>query len=277
MARARNIKPAIMDNEELAELEPLTRLLFIYLWMLADREGRLEDRPKRIAVQALPYDRSADVGSMLNDLQRAGFIARYEAAGVSCIQVLAFKEHQTPHVREADSSLPAYVPSTTKAVTEHNQGSDKALPRSPDSGFSDSGLGTAASPPPPIPKARKPQKTALPDDFGITERVRAWAAAKGYGQLDDHLEAFKRKARAKAYSYASWDEAFMEAIREDWAKLRGRTSANTAPPPDVRRDVEDTSALLQQMRRDIEASNTPEAAAARELAMAKMKSLRRAV
>ena len=65
MARARNIKPAIMDNDDLAELAPLTRLLFVYLWMLADREGRLEDRPKRIAAQALPFDRNVDAGAML--------------------------------------------------------------------------------------------------------------------------------------------------------------------------------------------------------------------
>ena len=50
-----------MENEELADLDPIARLLFIYLWMLADREGRLEDRPKRIAGRALPYDREADV------------------------------------------------------------------------------------------------------------------------------------------------------------------------------------------------------------------------
>lgn len=106
MARARNIKPSIMDNEDLAELEPLTRLLFIFLWMLADREGRLEDRPKRIAAQALPYDRKADVEKMLADLQRGGFIVRYSAAGVACIQIPAFVKHQSPHGTEKDSSLP---------------------------------------------------------------------------------------------------------------------------------------------------------------------------
>ena len=56
MARSRNIKPGIMANEDLAELGAIERLLFIYLWMLADKEGRLEDRPKRIKVEALPYD-----------------------------------------------------------------------------------------------------------------------------------------------------------------------------------------------------------------------------
>jgi hypothetical protein len=106
MARARNIKPAIMDNEGLADLEPLTRLLFIYLWMLADREGRLEDRPKRIAAQAFPYDRAADIDAMLNQLQAAGFIQRYQAKGMAIIQIVNFLKHQTPHGTEKDSELP---------------------------------------------------------------------------------------------------------------------------------------------------------------------------
>ena len=79
MARARNIKPGIMANERLAELPPEARLLFIYSWMLADREGRIEDRPKRIAAQALPYDRDVDVDDLLCQLANAGFITRYPA------------------------------------------------------------------------------------------------------------------------------------------------------------------------------------------------------
>lgn len=106
MARARNIKPSIMDNEELAELDALTRLFFVYLWMLADREGRVEDRPKRIAARALPYDRAADVGAMLRELDRAGFIARYTVGDVAVIQILNFSKHQTPHGTEKDSELP---------------------------------------------------------------------------------------------------------------------------------------------------------------------------
>lgn len=135
MARSRNIKPSIMDNEELAELEPLTRLLFVYLWMLADRCGRLEDRPKRIGAQALAYDRSADVNAMLDDLQRLGFILRYKAAGVACIQIVAFEKHQNPHVRESASELPAPEQGTTKDKPKHNLGSAEPSPRSPDSGF----------------------------------------------------------------------------------------------------------------------------------------------
>lgn len=106
MARARNIKPAIMDNEDLSDFDPLTRLLFVYLWMLADREGRLEDRPKRIAAQALPYDRAADVESMLNDLNEGKFINRYVIKAYRVIQITSFLKHQTPHGTEKDSVLP---------------------------------------------------------------------------------------------------------------------------------------------------------------------------
>ena len=57
MARARNIKPAFFKNETLVELPVETRLLFIGLWTLADREGRLEDRPKRIKMEIYPAKR----------------------------------------------------------------------------------------------------------------------------------------------------------------------------------------------------------------------------
>jgi hypothetical protein len=244
MARARNIKPSIMDNEELADLEPLTRLLFVYLWMLADREGRLENRPKRIAAQALPYDRAVDVGAMLDELEQAGFITRYTAAGKDCIQIAAFAKHQTPHGTEKDSDLPneegffsvhlrgkngyatGEVQLVNRGLTVKPQVENTLIPDSgfliPDSGYSPA---ADAASPAPVSKTKKP----IPDDFGISERVREWATKKGYGQLEEHLEAFIRKCRANGYKKLSWDDTFMEAIREDWAKLRGRGQNGAAP------------------------------------------------
>lgn len=216
-----------MDNEELAELEPLSRLLFIYLWMLADREGRLEDRPKRIAAQALAYDRTADVGSMLDSLQRAGFITRFTANGIACIQIVSFHKHQNPHVREAASELPCMEQSTSKVVPDTDQGKVEPSPRSPDPGsrIPDSpslivgSVATATDTPPPK-KKQKAIETRLPEDFGVSNRVMEWAKKKGFDRLPEHLEAFRSKAKAKGYTYVDWDEALMNAIREDWAKLR---------------------------------------------------------
>lgn len=105
MARARNLKPGFFLNDELAECDPLARLLFAGLWCIADREGRLEDRPKRIKAEILPYD-DCDVDKFLNDLQSHGFIKRYEVDGKRYIQIINFKKHQNPHIKEAASIIP---------------------------------------------------------------------------------------------------------------------------------------------------------------------------
>ena len=47
------IKPDFLRDEELAALPLEARLLFAGLWMCADREGRIEDRPQRIKVDCL--------------------------------------------------------------------------------------------------------------------------------------------------------------------------------------------------------------------------------
>jgi hypothetical protein len=105
MARIRTIKPEFFLHEELAELPPLHRLLFIGLWTLADRHGRLQDRPKRIKAEVLPYD-SADVARMLDRLSEAGFIVRYQV-GVGSegrfIAIPGFATHQRINGREANA------------------------------------------------------------------------------------------------------------------------------------------------------------------------------
>lgn len=115
MARARNIKPSFFTNEDLVELPFEDRLLFIGLWTLADREGRLEDRPKRIKMAVFPAD-NVDVDSSLARLAKSRFITRYEARGIACIQVLNFAKHQNPHVREAASELPSIGENETSTV-----------------------------------------------------------------------------------------------------------------------------------------------------------------
>jgi hypothetical protein len=139
--RARSIKPGICDNEVLGTADPFYTLLFERLWMIADREGRLEDRPLRIKAQAFPYRDGLDVEPMLAWLAKEGFIVRYEIDGKRYIQVLEFKKHQKPHANEQDSVIPPPKKElgTTKVVPEHNQGSsmDALNPSSlnPDSGL----------------------------------------------------------------------------------------------------------------------------------------------
>ena len=106
MPRARNIKPSFFTNEELVELPIEDRLLFVGLWTMADRAGRMEDRPKRIKITLFPAD-NLDVNESLERLQQAGFIERYQVDSCKYIQICKFEKHQNPHKNEADSCIPA--------------------------------------------------------------------------------------------------------------------------------------------------------------------------
>lgn len=151
MARARSIKPGFFCNDGLVELPFEVRLLFIGLWTLADREGRLEDRPKRIRAQIFPYD-NVDVDKALDQLQAAGFVVRYEAEGTRCLQVVNFVKHQMPHHKEAASELPP-LPGE-KSVTRHPY---NVPPRLRDSVFDRDG--------------RKCLRCGSPDDLSIDHVV----------------------------------------------------------------------------------------------------------
>lgn len=227
MARSRNIKPGLFKNEVLGVADPLYTLLFEGLWLLADREGRLEDRPLRIKGEVFPYRDGLDMNAMLDWLQANGFIRRYTAAGKKCIFIVEFRKHQNPHKNETESELPAPESAESESdeigTTSEKIGSAPADSLSSDSLIPDSGLleGQSASPPT-RKKPAKAQKVPLPEGFAISERVRRWADEKGFGQLEAHFESFISKAKAKAYTYADWDEGLMGAIRDDWAKLRNQ-------------------------------------------------------
>lgn len=127
--RARNIKPGFYKNEDLAECSPWARLIFPGLWMLADRDGRLEDRPKRIKAELLAFD-SQEIEPLLGELEAHGFLVRYRNEDGAFIQISKFSTHQTPHYSEKGSVIkpPLLQESTahkeTKAPRELQENSE---------------------------------------------------------------------------------------------------------------------------------------------------------
>ena len=120
--RIRSIKPEFFKHEDMAELEPYARLLFIGLWCLADANGVIEDRPKRIAIEVFPYN-FTDVSPLLHQLHEADFIIRYSVAGKDYIQVPSFREHQRLSGKEAQSTGLYPIP-TGEAVVKQRGSSD---------------------------------------------------------------------------------------------------------------------------------------------------------
>lgn len=132
MARIRTIKPSLFMNERLAELPMAARFAYIGLFTIADREGRLEDRPKRIKAELLPYD-SVNMNDLLERLQSAGFIIRYTASGgtstesefgeMKVIQVVNFTKHQRITGSEAET-VSIYPPPNETRNSLETKGKD---------------------------------------------------------------------------------------------------------------------------------------------------------
>ena len=137
--RARNIKPGFFKNEHLLSLDPISRLLFAGLWCMADREGRLEDRPLKIKIEVLPAD-NCDVDCLLSGLfekrdqnGNPALINRYEVDKIKYIQIVNFSKHQVPHHREPPSTIPNSTesPGLAQGQTTESPGLAVLIPESP--------------------------------------------------------------------------------------------------------------------------------------------------
>lgn len=168
--RARNLKPSIFRNELLAVADPLNTLVFQGLWCLADRAGRLEDRPAKIHLEINPGRAYETTTAALSWLGEHGFIRRYSVDGTAYILVVNFEKHQNPHHREPPSTIPA--PGQTEAIAPFKEEKPGASPSlavlTPDSGFltPDSGLLTPDSPIPRKSARTAPRRAARDDSPG---------------------------------------------------------------------------------------------------------------
>lgn len=252
MARIRCIKPEFWVSEQIAECSTNARLTFVGLWNFCDDQGVHPAKPKTLKAELYPMDdvSSADVAGWVNELITVGLIAEFESDGERYWHVTGWEKHQKidrpsfkyPSPTSQDSTTPRRTDSTStrrapppgrdrKGRDRKGVDGDSANPSAEPTPATNAGQPeqsggealTAKS-----AKSTKAQKTGIPPDFAISDRVRTWATTKGFSGLDRHLEAFRSKARAKGYAYVDWDEAFMGAIREDWAGLRGGQRSGTA-------------------------------------------------
>jgi len=225
MAEGRMLKKKISLNDNLADLDNDTHRL-LFTWGLAhlDIEGRITGNPrvfKAAVAPLLDHLTSEKISKFFKDAYSKGLIIHYEINNEWWIQYPKFKENQNlRNSREAPSRIPP--PPEDSGTTPGELQEDSGITPAEEKGSKEKG--SKDIPPPKISekkiKEQKPQLTPIPENFTISPAVKGWAAKKGHDRLDEHLEAFKRKVAMKGYEYIDWDSAFMEAVREDWAKLR---------------------------------------------------------
>ena len=252
MARTRSIKPSFFKNEYLAECEPMARLLFIGLWTLADRDGRLELRPLRIKAEIFPYD-NCDIGSLLRQLADRGFVRAYESGDMKVLEIPKFGEHQRCHPDERTEGLPPPNESAETIVfPEPNAkpGNPTMEPGNPPascafnpSTFSPSTLNPLGAPS--TPQRRRYSKPADPLRWsaesgweGITDADRAeWSQAYPAADLSVELAKANQwlKANPKKARKSNW-RRWLTTVWLSKCQDRGgthREAARPAAPPPV--------------------------------------------
>lgn len=238
--RTRNIRPGYFTNDVLAALPALDRILFAGLWCLGDCQGRLEDRPRRIKAEALPYDSNYDYDAGLGRLRDAGFIVRYRVGEGAYIAIPKFHDHQylSADERKKHSEIPA-PPGTgdleaapvapredhgsTTEVVPKSHGSATEVPREDFDRTTDNGQRTrdngsgegVQGDPLPAPAEPAPAPTRC-NGVPVAAIVEAWntvAAPAGAIACRKVADAWKGAIRARWLEAGATDDERMAAFR----------------------------------------------------------------
>lgn len=272
--RSRNLKPSIFKNEHLAVDDPIYTVIFEGLWCIADREGRLEDKPAKIHMEINPGRAFETTERSLAWLAEKEFITRYSIGSARYIQVIKFSEHQNPHQKEPVSRIPKPETSTslapdiepikidgkseTSPVLEPDKPGESIsvaglIPSSSDSPFliPDSGILIAPVPDEPAPTGKSkrnghkpPPKSLIPEDFLLTDERRAYAE-KHLPDVDAEalMQTFRSTSKAKGWLYVDWEQHWQTLVRQ-WAPNSGHWSSSQYPrlgklPPGTANGMED--------------------------------------
>jgi hypothetical protein len=216
MARIRTIKPDFFTSEDITELTPLARLLYVALWCEADREGRLTWKPKTFKMRYLPAD-DVDIDTLCDQLLKRRLIVLY---GNGLAFIPSFSAHQHVNPREAKSELPEPDASLTRAdasnLDVHAQVGKERKGKE--------GEGRVPS------RGKKGEVTltewvlALPEDEEViaeSDPIFTWALKVALPRDWIALAwfAFENRYGDNGKRYADWRKVFRKAVQEDWLKL----------------------------------------------------------
>lgn len=105
MPRIRTIKPEFFTSEDIVSLSPLARLFFQACWCEADREGRMNWKPRTMKLRYFPADK-CDIEAIAGEVVERGLLRIYTVNGETYAYIPSFGKHQHVNPREAHSSIP---------------------------------------------------------------------------------------------------------------------------------------------------------------------------
>lgn len=231
----RLLREGILTSDRVNLLDPPGEVFYRRLMSVVDDFGRFDGRPVMLKSRCFPLRvdtiREADISRWIAMCEKAGLIALYEVGGKRFLEMLDFRQS----VRAKGSQYPERpkAVSATQLCSTCDADATQML-RTSDADalvvvFGDVDVDVDGG----APRA-KTARVSLPAGFAISERVRAWAEEKGHTMLPQRLEHFVGYVKRNGKKYVDWDEAFMGAVREDWAHLNNQVQATKAAPGTVK-------------------------------------------
>jgi hypothetical protein len=215
MARIRTIKPEFFTSEDIVSMTPLARIFYVSLWCEADREGRMEWKPKTFKMRYLPGD-NCEVVELAQELIDRGLIVLYAAGGKQYAEIPTFAKHQVINNRESESVLPPRVHDACLTRESGDQAEGKEGREG--KGKEGNGFGDAK------------RRTRLPADFYPDETGITAFAVTGLS-LAVELEKFRNHHKAKGSVMLDWQAAWRtwagNAAQFQPAKTRQSAQAQT--------------------------------------------------
>jgi hypothetical protein len=201
----RLLREGILSSDRVDQLDSAAEVFYRRLMSKVDDHGLFDARPSMLRATLFPLRidrvREADITRWMAACQKAGLIVLYEADGKAFLKMLdtGWDERSKPKYPLPPENICKQVLTTeSKSTVVVDVVVDEGVTRR---------------------KRRASSKIPIPENFKISPRVIAWAESRGIENLDRHFEHFVGASKAKDYRYADWDEALMNAVRNDWAKI----------------------------------------------------------
>ena len=200
--RTRQVHPDFWKSDSMAELSLFGRLLFIAMWSMADRDGLLLYRPKRILVEAFPYDgfRADKVDSAVERMKLLGMVRQIAAEGQdkTCLEIVNFAEYQSIHPKEAKSKLKdIYFPANSIELNVITGNPGEFPPASTSTSTSTSDIMSSS-----------PRAANLDDvvESQVTEVIENFKTVTGKDRVSTKSPANRKHVRARIKEGASVDD-----------------------------------------------------------------------
>lgn len=217
----RILREGILTSPRVNKLEAHEELFYRRIMSVVDDYGRYFAHPALLRAACYPFQldrvKEDSISKHLAACVDARLIFPYTVNGTAYLQLLDFRQQERGKSKfpEPDKQL------LSECEASANQAESGCEANAPVVGVEvgvEDEIKTRAKKPRSV--SVKNRKTSIPDDFGQNWSPAMQKWLEGKEQVKAHLIHFAGYAKANGKQYADWEQAFQNAIREDWAGIR---------------------------------------------------------